>query len=228
MHLKGERRMKCSFLARITMFATLLISSFAAVPAQTKASSVQKVVVSVDVLNVRSEAATTGQKLGQLKLGQTVTVSTKTANNWYQFKYEGKNAYIAAAYTKAFSAQATTGLSKSGAAVVSVAEGLKGRPYVFGATGPVSFDCSGFTRYVYNALGKSLPRTAAAQYSGTKRTAPAAGDLVFFTHGSGIQHVGIAVDGSTMINANSYYGQVVKESFRSGYWGSRYVAAGSL
>ncbi|WP_051004077.1 C40 family peptidase [Exiguobacterium antarcticum] len=84
---------------------------------------------------------------------------------------------------------------------------LKGRPYV---TGPVSFD-------VYNALGKSLPRTAAAQYGATKRTAPVAGDLVFFTHGSGIQHVGIAVDGSTMINANSYYGQVVKESFRSGY-----------
>lgn len=220
--------MKSSFLVRIVVLATLLVSSFAAVPQQTKASTSKKVVVAVDVLNVRSKATTTGQKLGQLKLGQTVTVLGKTANNWYQLRYAGKNAYIAATYTKAFNAKATTGLTKNGAAVVSVAEGLKGRPYVFGATGPVSFDCSGFTRYVYNALGKSLPRTAAAQYGATKRTAPVAGDLVFFTHGSGIQHVGIAVDGSTMINANSYYGQVVKESFRSGYWGSRYVAAGSL
>jgi len=220
--------MKSSCLVRIVVLAILLISSFAAVPQQTKASTSKKVVVAVDVLNVRSKATTMGQKLGQLKLGQTVTVLGKTANNWYQLRYAGKNAYIAATYTKAFNAKATTGLTKNGAAVVSVAEGLKGRPYVFGATGPVSFDCSGFTRYVYNALGKSLPRTVAAQYGATKRTAPVAGDLVFFTHGSGIQHVGIAVDGSTMINANSYYGQVVKESFRSGYWGSRYVAAGSL
>lgn len=60
--------MKSSFLVRIVVLATLLISSFAAVPQQTKASTSKKVVVAVDVLNVRSKATTTGQKLGQLKL----------------------------------------------------------------------------------------------------------------------------------------------------------------
>ncbi|WP_214848275.1 SH3 domain-containing C40 family peptidase [Exiguobacterium sp. s193] len=220
--------MKVHTWIRLFLLLTLVVSSWGAVPQATKAATSKKVIVSVDVLNIRSKAAVNGKKLGQLKLGQAVTVTNKTSNNWYQLRYKGKTAYIAAMYTKNYSQKATAGLSKTGATIVSVAEGLKGRPYVFGATGPVSFDCSGFTSYVYRALGKSLPRTAASQYAVTKRTAPAAGDLVFFTHGSGIQHVGIAVDGSTMINANSYYGRVVKESFRGGYWGSRYVAAGTL
>ncbi len=220
--------MKVSLWIRLFILVTLVVSSWSVVPQATKAASAKKVVVSVDVLNIRSKATVSGKKLGQLKLGQSVTVTSKTSNNWYRLRYQGKTAYIAAMYTKSYNKKATAGLSKTGATIVSVAEGLKGRPYVFGATGPTSFDCSGFTSYVYRALGKSLPRTAASQYAATKRTAPAAGDLVFFTHGSGIQHVGIAVDGSTMINANSYYGQVVKESFRGGYWGSRYVAAGTL
>lgn len=52
--------MKSSFLVRIVVLATLLISSFAAVPQQTKASTSKKVVVAVDVLNVRSKATTMG------------------------------------------------------------------------------------------------------------------------------------------------------------------------
>ncbi len=214
-------------VTRVLLTLTLLISSWTLVPASTQAATSKKVVVSVDVLNIRAKAAVSSKRVGQLKLGQAVTVVGQV-KEWYQIRHQGKSAYIASTYTKAYNAKATKGLSKTGSTIVSVAEGLKGRPYVFGATGPVSFDCSGFTRYVYQALGKSLPRTAAAQYSATKRTAPGAGDLVFFTHGSGIQHVGIAVDGGTMINANSYYGRVVKESFRDGYWGSRYVAAGTL
>ena len=72
-----------------------------------------------------------------------------------------------------------TGLSKVGSA------------YVFGASGPTAFDCSGFTSWVYRQNGKSLPRTASAQYSSTTRVSKdglSAGDLVFFagTYKSGI------------------------------------------
>jgi len=219
--------MKASFFARLLTAATILFGGFTFAPTATEAASKSKVLVSADILNVRSTSSVKGKKLGHLSLGQAVTVEAKTANGWYKVSYGGKTGYILATYTKPYRLK-TEGLTKAGASIVAVAEGLKGRPYVYGATGAYGFDCSGLTSYVYKALGKKLPRTAAAQYAATARTAPQAGDLVFFSHGGGIQHVGIAVDGSTMINANSYYGKVMKESFRSGYWGSKYVGAGTL
>ena len=96
-------------------------------------------------------------------------------------------------------------------AVVSYAYQFIGRPYVFGATGPDSFDCSGFTQYVFkNAAGVSLPRTTYDQINvGT----PVAysdlqpGDLVFPHTG----HVGIYIGGGQMIHAPST-GDVVKVS----------------
>ncbi len=69
----------------------------------------------------------------------------------------------------------------------------KGSPYVYGATGPNSFDCSGLAGYVYRKAGVKLPRTTGAIYSGVgnkvkwKDLAP--GDLVFFY--SGRSHMGI-------------------------------------
>jgi cell wall-associated NlpC family hydrolase len=75
---------------------------------------------------------------------------------------------------------------------VAVAAQQAGEPYVFGATGPNSFDCSGFTQYVYRQIGVSLPRTASEQQSATTPVARGAerpGDLIFF--GSPAYHVGI-------------------------------------
>ncbi|WP_369387811.1 C40 family peptidase [Streptomyces sp. CG1] len=77
---------------------------------------------------------------------------------------------------------------------LQVAASQKGAPYQWGATGPHRFDCSGLTLYSFKKAGKSLPRTAAAQYNkshhisaGSRR----AGDLVFFHSGSYVYHVGI-------------------------------------
>lgn len=70
-----------------------------------------------------------------------------------------------------------------------------GKPYRYGATGPSSFDCSGFTRYVYAQFGKALPHNSAAQYRVTRKVSKSAkqvGDLIFTRSGSGrIGHVGI-------------------------------------
>ncbi|GAA1964778.1 hypothetical protein GCM10009798_26260 [Nocardioides panacihumi] len=70
----------------------------------------------------------------------------------------------------------------------------KGDPYVWGATGPNAFDCSGLTSYAYHRSGLSLPRTAAAQ-SGAVRHIPRSqlhrGDLVFFSSGGHVYHVGL-------------------------------------
>ncbi|MFJ6938576.1 C40 family peptidase [Streptomyces sp. NPDC101132] len=75
-----------------------------------------------------------------------------------------------------------------------VAASKKGSPYLWGATGPHRFDCSGLTLYSYKRAGKSLPRTAAQQYNRTTRVSAGSrqpGDLVFFHSGGSVYHVGI-------------------------------------
>jgi cell wall-associated NlpC family hydrolase len=71
----------------------------------------------------------------------------------------------------------------------------RGKPYVYGAAGPHSFDCSGLVMYVFeHAIGKSLPHNAAAQYGAThhiSRRHLRPGDLVFVDDGGYISHVGI-------------------------------------
>ncbi len=88
------------------------------------------------------------------------------------------------------------------AAAVAYAYQKLGSPYVWGATGPDAFDCSGLTQAAYRAAGVSLPRTTYAQIDAGRRVARselAPGDLVFFY--SGISHVGIYVGKGQMIHA---------------------------
>ena len=79
-----------------------------------------------------------------------------------------------------------------------------GSPYVWGATGPNSFDCSGLTSWAYKQVGKDIPRTSEAQAaSGTKisRNDLQAGDIVAFY--SGASHVGIYTGHGTVIHATT-------------------------
>ena len=54
-------------------------------------------------------------------------------------------------------------LPASATDAVGIAAGLIGKPYVWGAEGPRSFDCSGLTQYVYQQVGIDLPRRAISQ-----------------------------------------------------------------
>ncbi|MER5493070.1 C40 family peptidase [Streptomyces sp. LE64] len=97
---------------------------------------------------------------------------------------------------------------------LKVAASKKGAPYRYGATGPYRFDCSGLTMYSYKKAGKTLPRTAAAQYNKTKRVSAgnrAKGDLVFFYSGRNVYHVGIYA-GSGKIWHSPKTGDVVRLS----------------
>ncbi|MFJ5529649.1 NlpC/P60 family protein [Streptomyces sp. NPDC093261] len=88
------------------------------------------------------------------------------------------------------------------AAAVSYAYGKLGSPYVWGATGPDAFDCSGLVQAAYHSAGISLPRTTYAQIGAGRRIPRSAlmpGDLVFFY--SGVSHVGIYVGHGQMIHA---------------------------
>ncbi|MCP3766565.1 MULTISPECIES: C40 family peptidase [unclassified Streptomyces] len=77
-----------------------------------------------------------------------------------------------------------------------------GKPYVWGATGPGSYDCSGLTQGAWRAAGVSLPRTTYDQVeAGTTVAVSQAqpGDLVFFY--DDITHVGVYVGNGMMIHA---------------------------
>lgn len=96
--------------------------------------------------------------------------------------------------------------------VVNIAKKYLGAPYHWGASGPNSFDCSGFTMFVYRQVGVSLPHSSRAQINSGQRVSRddlKPGDLVFF--GSPIHHVGIYVGGGMYIHAPRT-GDVVKIS----------------
>jgi cell wall-associated NlpC family hydrolase len=79
------------------------------------------------------------------------------------------------------------------------ARAQRGKPYRYGAQGPNSFDCSGLVRYVMKGIGvKGLPRTSQALARRAHRISKAnrrPGDLVFFTSGGHVYHVGIYAGG---------------------------------
>ncbi|MEW2136994.1 NlpC/P60 family protein [Streptomyces sp. NPDC005409] len=88
------------------------------------------------------------------------------------------------------------------ASAVAFAYGAIGKPYVWGATGPGSFDCSGLTQAAWRSAGVSLPRTTYTQINAGRRVSRdqlASGDLVFFY--SGVTHVGLYVGNGQMIHA---------------------------
>lgn len=80
----------------------------------------------------------------------------------------------------------------------------KGKPYVWGASGPDSFDCSGLVMYaLQKAFGKSFPHYSGAQYNATTPVSnPQPGDLVFFGPG-GSDHVGVYAGGGKYWSAMS-------------------------
>ncbi|MZE77971.1 hypothetical protein GTY57_13420, partial [Streptomyces sp. SID5475] len=88
------------------------------------------------------------------------------------------------------------------AAAVAAARAAVGRPYVWGATGPGSFDCSGLTYWSYQQAGVTLPRTSQAQRFAGRRvplSEARPGDLV--TYRTDASHVGMYVGNGQIVHA---------------------------
>ncbi|WP_304340506.1 NlpC/P60 family protein [Metaclostridioides mangenotii] len=121
--------------------------------------------------------------------------------------------------------------SSSVQSVLNLAYSKQGLPYVWGAEGPNSFDCSGFTKYVFNnSAGVSIPRTSKEQAKFGQTVSKSnlqPGDMVFFTtDGSGqVSHVGIYVGGGSMIHAPSSGKNIKVTSIESDYYTQRFVTA---
>ena len=112
-----------------------------------------------------------------------------------------------------------------------------GTRYVYGSKGPNSFDCSGFTSYVYKRQNNQyIGASSREQYAintPVKRSELQSGDLVFFTSprsGRNVGHVGIVVDVDpitdtfTFIHASTKQGVKISKS-TEGYYQKRYVGA---
>ena len=119
---------------------------------------------------------------------------------------------------------------------VAEAKKLIGSPYVYGAVGPTSFDCSGLIYYAAReSVAVQLPRTAKAIYGFVtevedKDKEP--GDLLFFktTSSGNVSHVGIYIGNDQFISAISDGPNtgVIVSSLKQDYWKGKYVGAGQF
>jgi cell wall-associated NlpC family hydrolase len=104
-----------------------------------------------------------------------------------------------------------------------------GVPYVWGGDTPSGWDCSGFTSYVMNENGITIPRTAAEQFAtGTPvdRNKLQPGDMVFFTtYKPGASHVGFYMGNGKFIHASSAAKQVTISSLDEQYYTDHYIGA---
>ncbi|WP_335978154.1 C40 family peptidase [Streptomyces sp. CA2R106] len=163
---------------------------------QTKLGAAQKL--------LNSLTAQEKKRLAELQAKQEAEAKKKAEQIAAQEKAKQAQAAKAAATT-------STSTSSSTAAEQAIAFARKqlGKPYVWGATGPDSYDCSGLTQAAYKAAGVTLPRTTYDQVNVGTRVSESdlqPGDLVFFDDD---EHVGLYIGGGEMIHA-PHTGTVVK------------------
>ncbi|KYH34473.1 murein DD-endopeptidase MepH precursor [Clostridium tepidiprofundi DSM 19306] len=119
-------------------------------------------------------------------------------------------------------------LKGSGNSIVNYAYKFLGRPYVWGAAGPRSFDCSGFVQYVYRHFGIHLPHYTGYQVQRGVAVAKSdlkAGDLVFFHTYSSFSHVGIYIGNGKFIQASSGSHKVIISNLNGSYYKKHYAGA---
>ena len=123
--------------------------------------------------------------------------------------------------------------------VIYLAQQQLGKKYVFGASGPNTFDCSGLMMYCFKRIGITLQHSAQGEGYNDKRTKISSisslrrGDMVFFDtvkDADLCDHVGIYLGSNYFLHAGSGAGKVIISSLSSGYynrvfsWGRRVLA----
>lgn len=152
-----------------------------------------------------------------------ITKQTSTKNE--KSSSESNNSTTKSSNTSKSDEKTTSSNSSEnkGIQVVSYAKKYLGASYVYGGDGPNSFDCSGFTQYVFKKFGVSLPHSASAQQSYGKSVSKSnlkQGDLVFFTG-----HVGIYIGNNKFIHAANPSKGVVITSLSDSYYKKNYITA---
>ena len=187
--------------------------------------------VNASSLNFRSGPSTNYSVIGKLLSGEQVEVIS-ISNGWTKIRYNGQTGYVSSKYLSNTVSNSSTSTSSSASEVISLAKTLLGKPYIWGAQGPSSFDCSGFTYYVFkNSVNITLPRVSIDQskYGNyVSKNNLKVGDLIFFdTNGSNdgnVSHVGIYIGNGEFIHASSTKKKVVISKMSS-YYNEAFVNA---
>lgn len=120
--------------------------------------------------------------------------------------------------------------------ITRYAKRFVGAKYVYGGKTPKGFDCSGFTRYVYDNFNVSLSASSSLQSNQGKKInvkSAKSGDLVFFSKYKGrkgkVNHVGLIVSndvkGLYVIHSTSSKGVIVQNISGNSYWEPRLLYA---
>ena len=188
-------------------------------------------------VNVRSKPDTNAEILTKLDKGAKVEIY-EYSENWARISLtEGRFGWIFRDFVTVKKSSASRGETPETARekdtrqqIVEYAKKFIGVDYVYGASSPKGFDCSGFTSYVFKHFGITLERTAASQGSnGTKidRSDLKPGDLVFFDTNGGhnaINHVGMYIGGGRFIHASSGSADSVTISdLTEGFYDDKYM-----
>ena len=220
------------------MSAKYLGSESTQAPSDNNQSSTEETVKATKVVtgssvNLRKGPGTSYTVIKALSRGTEVGYISES-NGWAKVNYNGTIGYMSASYLGNASDNSNNSTSKPSESnvesVMSYAKKQLGKPYVWGAEGPDSFDCSGFTQYVFkNSVGISIPRVSKDQSKHgqfVSRSELQRGDLVFFdTSGDGaVNHVGIYMGENQFIHASSGGGKVVISEMNS-YYSPRYINA---
>ena len=185
-------------------------------------------------VNFRKGPSKKYASMRKLHKGYKLTYLGKSGR-WVKVKYKGKTGYVYDSYVSSVKGSGSNKNESNNnkSSLVSYAKTKLGKPYVWGAQGPNSFDCSGFTYYVFkNKAGIVLPRTSSAQSKyGTyvSKSNLKAGDLVFFdTNGANdgnVSHVGMYIGNGQMIHASYGQKKIVIANFNDSYYQNAYVNA---
>lgn len=190
-------------------------------------------IVNTSSLNLRKGPSTNQEIIGVLLKNSQVKVIS-SSNGWSKIIYGNKVGYV---YDQYLSDKTTDIYNNTNSVkadkVISYAKSLLGKPYVWADEGPNSFDCSGFTWYVFKNIAKiSLPRSSSQQgtygiYVEKKDLQPA--DLIFFdtvgVYDKKITHVGMYLGNNEFIHSSSGQGKVVISNLNTSYYIKAYVLA---
>ncbi len=192
-------------------------------------------------VNVRTNPDTTSPVATRAGLG-TELVITGARAGWYKVAMsDGTQGWVSGNLVKtraenlASEAEPQSELpsgdaSSRGRAIMREAMSHLGKAYVRGTSGPDTFDCSGFTSYVYRQFGIDLPRTTDGQYlrgRPVSRDDLQPGDILVFqnTYRAGISHVGLYVGQGKFIHASNSRSGVKISDLDDSYYAPRYVGA---
>lgn len=168
-----------------------------------------------DTTETADATKTTDTKAAADTTTNTATVSTEGGN--------AGNTNFGAKTTDADQQTPTVEGSATAKGIIAEASKYMGTAYVWGGNKPsTGFDCSGLTSWSFKENGVTIPRTAAQQYAASTKISASeakAGDLVFFSYGKGVAHVGIYLGDGRMLNSQNRGVTIDK---LAGHW-SQYI-----